>query len=102
MKAFKSGKQRRVELLAARERRQQRRLRQAKANASPALKRCPTAWVPVDTARLQPNNSYGAPDFVGRGYYVDLAFRCGDCGAEAVWTAERQRWLVRGSQGRRI
>jgi hypothetical protein len=92
MKAFKSGKQRRVELLAARERRQQRRLRQAKASEAPALKRFPAAWVPVDPARLQPNNSYGAPDFVWRGYYVDLAFRCRDCGAEAVWKAERQRW----------
>ncbi|MBS1160607.1 MAG: hypothetical protein H6R15_3026 [Proteobacteria bacterium] len=92
MKAFKSGKQRRVELLAARERRRQRRSRQAKADASPAVKRCPAACVPVDPARLQPYNSYDVPDFVWRGYYVDLAFRCRDCGAEGVWTAERQRW----------
>lgn len=92
MKAFKSGKQRRVELLAARERRQQRRLRQTRTNDGPAVKRFPAACVPVDPARLQPYNSYGAPDFVWRGYYVDLAFRCGDCGAEGVWTAERQRW----------
>ncbi len=92
MKAFKSGKQRRVELLAARERRQQRRLRQAKACLSPAVTRFPAAWVPVDVARLQPNNSYGQPDFVWRGFYRDIAFRCIDCGAESVWTAERQRW----------
>lgn len=92
MKAFKSGKQRRVELLAARERRQQRRLRQARVNEAPAVKRFPAAWMPVDPTRLQPYNSYGAPDFVWRGHYVDLAFRCRDCGAEGVWTAERQRW----------
>jgi hypothetical protein len=99
MKAFKSGKQRRVELREARERRQQRRLRQASADASPAVKRCPAACVPVDTTRLQPYNSYGAPDFVWRGYYVDLTFRCSDCGAEGVWTAERQRWWYEEAKG---
>lgn len=99
MKAFKSGKQRRVELLAARERRQQRRLRQARASVTPAVKRFPAACVPVDPARLQPYNSYGAPDFVWRGHYVDLAFRCRDCGAEGVWTAERQRWWYEEAKG---
>lgn len=92
MKAFKSGKQRRVELRAARERRQQRRLRQATVSVAPVLKRFPEAWVPVDNARLKPNNSYGQPDFVWRGFYRNIEFRCVDCSAECVWTAERQRW----------
>lgn len=91
MKAFKSGKQRRTELRAARERRQQRRARQ-EARPLPVAKRFPEAWVPVDAARLKPTNSYGQPDFAWRGFYRDIAFRCIDCGAECVWTAQRQRW----------
>jgi hypothetical protein len=93
MKRFKSGKQRRAELRAARERRQNRR-------SSPALP-VPGATlmagramgiVPVDPTRLQPNNSYSVADFMQRGFYQDMAFRCIDCGADGVWTAERQRW----------
>jgi hypothetical protein len=93
MKAFKSGKQRRDELRAARQRRQQRRVELLAASASPAMPAgLATGHVPVDPARLQPNNSYGQPDFLCRGFYQDIAFRCIDCGAECVWAAERQRW----------
>jgi ribosomal protein S27AE len=46
----------------------------------------------VTPSLLRPNNSYAAPEFVRRGYYEDVAFRCIDCGAEGVWFAERQRW----------
>jgi hypothetical protein len=91
MKRFKSGKQRRAELRAARQRRQMRLASREVQAASPAPWR-PTACVAVDPSRLRPNNSYSEPDFVARGYYRDLAFRCIDCGAEGVWTAERQRW----------
>ena len=91
MKSFKSGKQRRAEMRAARQRRQTRLASRDARAASPVPCR-PTGCVTVDPARLRPNNSYGVADFVARGYYRDIAFRCIDCGAEGVWTAERQRW----------
>ena len=88
MKSFKSGKRRRAEMRAARQHRQVRQASREALAASPA----PWACVAVDPSRLRPNNSYSVADFVARGYYRDIAFRCIDCGAEGVWTAERQRW----------
>lgn len=91
MKSFKSGKQRRAEMRAARQRRQTRLASRETLAASPVAW-LPTACVMVDPSRLRPNNSYSVADFMARGYYRDIAFRCIDCGAEGVWTAERQRW----------
>jgi hypothetical protein len=55
--------------------------------------------VPVHAERLAPNNSYGVPDFVQRGYYVDIAFRCVDCGVPEVWTGAQQKWWYEVAQG---
>lgn len=33
------------------------------------------------------NNSYFLPD-----YYIDMPFRCNDCGTHEVWTAKQQKW----------
>lgn len=44
-------------------------------------------------------NSYGAPQFVYRGYYVDAPFRCKDCGKEEVWTATQQKWWYEIAKG---
>lgn len=52
----------------------------------------PAARVLVDRAALAPNNSYGAPAFVERGYYLDEAFTCARCGTHEVWTATQQKW----------
>jgi len=52
----------------------------------------PRRRVPVNVASLAPNNSYGAPDFVTRGCYVDVPFRCQGCGKNEVWTAAQQKW----------
>ncbi len=96
MKCFKSGKQRRSEIKTA------RRQRRAVAVVAELPVYLPASrWVPVDPARLQPNNSYGQSDFVTRGFYLDRPFRCVDCGADCIWSAERQRWwyeLAGGSQ----
>ena len=54
---------------------------------------------PVNEALLAPNNSYGAPDFVYRGYYVDRPFRCVDCGKEEVWTGTQQKWWYEVAKG---
>ena len=94
MKCFKSGKQRRAEIKDAR--RVHRVERKGVDAASPAR---PSAGVPVTPALLAPNNSYGVPDFVARGYYQDIAFRCCECGAAGVWTAERQRWWYEVAHG---
>ena len=96
MKTIKSGKQRRAEIVAARQRRQARR---CAACAQQTINLRPPGTAPVELSRLRPYNSYGDPDFVTRGYYQDLAFRCIDCGAEGVWTAERQKWWYEVAHG---
>lgn len=55
--------------------------------------------VPVNRAALAPYNSYGAPDFVARGHYVDVSFRCKTCRKEEVWTASRQKWWYEVAKG---
>lgn len=94
---MKSGKQRREEILTARA--NKRRQRRAAKVAPSAWAMRPCGMTPVTPALLAPYNSYGSPPFVLRGYYEDLAFRCVDCGAEGVWTAERQRWWYEVAQG---
>lgn len=93
---MKSGKQRRAEIAA---RRQQRAVkRKARADAV-ELKITPYRMIPVNENLLAPNNSYGVPDFVRRGYYIDRAFRCVDCGAEQVWTGTQQKWWYEVAKG---
>lgn len=85
---MKSGKQRRAEIRAARLQRAHKRHPQS-----------PGAHVRVDPEQLAPDNSYGVPDFVWRGWYVDVEFRCVECGTEGVWTAERQKWWYEVAKG---
>lgn len=94
MKTFKSGKQRRAEIKATRhERRYQGHAR------TEYLVKPPRGSVRVDPEQLHSNNSYGWPLYVVRGYYLDQPFRCADCGADCVWTAERQRWWYEIAKG---
>lgn len=58
-----------------------------------------TGSAPVNEALLAPNNSYGAPAFVSRGYYLDTAFRCGNCGKEEIWTSTQQKWWYEVAKG---
>ena len=55
--------------------------------------------VPVNPGRLGPNHSYGVPAFVERGYYVDLPFRCKDCGSMETWRAAQQKWWYEIAKG---
>ncbi len=55
--------------------------------------------VPVNAGRLARHNSYGVPDFVARGYYVDRPFECAGCGRDEVWTATQQKWWYEVAQG---
>jgi hypothetical protein len=87
----KSGKQRRAELL---ERRRQKKLPKPREEPKP-----PPDAVLVNPDRLKPFNSYGAPEWLTRGYYEDIEFRCRDCHEEHTWTAQAQKWyfeMVRG------
>lgn len=93
---MKSGKQRRAEIKAARVARVA--AGQAHAYIDPRFT-IHAAGAPCDPSRLAPDNSYGVPDFVTRGCYVDVSFRCVDCGAEGVWTAERQKWWYEVAKG---
>jgi len=86
---MKSGEQRRREI-AAREKKIA-----GKSNARNTSYRL----IPVNEKLLAPNNSYGVPDFVRRGYYTDRAFRCVDCGAEEVWTGTQQKWWYEVAKG---
>jgi putative zinc ribbon protein len=93
---MKSGKQRRVEIDA--KRKQKAAKRQAVDQEIDRRLR-PVLGPPVNEALLAPNNSYGAPDFVYRGYYVDRPFRCVDCGKDEVWTGTQQKWWYEVAKG---
>lgn len=54
---------------------------------------------PVNSALLGPNNSYGIPDYVERGYYLDKPFTCKDCGKQEVWSATQQKWWYELAKG---
>ena len=41
----------------------------------------------VDRAAFAPDGRYRSPDFVTRGYYVDIPFECQECGEPQTWTA---------------
>jgi len=53
----------------------------------------------VNVAASAPYNSYGNPEFVERGYYVDIPFACACCGAEQVWSATQQKWWYEVAKG---
>jgi hypothetical protein len=53
----------------------------------------------VNPGNLRPTNSYGAPDFVRRGYYLDMPFNCKSCGVEQVWTETQQKWWYESAKG---
>lgn len=53
----------------------------------------------VNPANLGPNVSCGWPEFVHRGYYVDLPFTCKTCGIHEVWTATQQKWWYESAKG---
>lgn len=91
---MKSGKQRRQEIKAKRAARKTlaRELAKQLAAEPPTIPAGMAGGVGVDETALAPDGSYGVPEFVSRGYYVDLPFACKDCGKAEVWTASQQKW----------
>ena len=93
---MKSGKQRRAEIHA---KRKQKAAKRQVVNAETDRRLRPVLGPPVNESLLAPYNSYGAPDFVSRGYYIDRPFRCVGCGKEEVWTGTQQKWWYEVAKG---
>ena len=93
---MKSNKQRREEI---QERRSARKQRRAALDAAARKQQLAARGVLVNVAALAPSNSYGVPDFVQRGYYQDVPFRCASCGRDEVWTATQQKWWYEVAKG---
>lgn len=89
---MKSMKERRVQRKAKRAEKRVRKLAVAKGVI-------PENRVPVNASLLAPTNSYGRPDFVHRGFYIDTAFTCKDCGKKEVWTSRQQKWWYEVAKG---
>jgi hypothetical protein len=89
---MKKGRERSAE---AAKKRTDARARKETAKRAEELRR----RVLVNVMLLRPTNSYGIPDFVERGYYVDRPFVCKDCGKSEVWTATQQKWWYETAKG---
>lgn len=100
---MKSNRQRRAEIMLRRK--AKKAVIQAKTLR--AKYDTPTYWmiattgesIAVNAANLAPNFSYGVPEFVQRGFYIDLSFSCKFCGAPQVWTARQQHWWYELAKG---
>jgi hypothetical protein len=53
----------------------------------------------VNPKNLRPTNSHDTPEFLKRGYYVDMPFNCKSCGTAQVWTETQQRWWYEIAKG---
>ncbi len=107
---MKSGKQRRQEIRAKRLAKQERAKAIAQHRAE-AEKQSELARLQahldggashvalVDKTALAPDGSYDVPQFVQRGYYMDLPFTCKDCGKPEVWSATQQKWWYEVAKG---
>lgn len=95
---MKSNKQKRAELKAKKLAREVKAKRRA-ANEVSAIPRSLSKGLAVNRSALAPDNSYSLPDFVARGYYIDIGFACVDCGIEEVWRAAQQKWWFEVAKG---
>ena len=59
----------------------------------------PRGLVRVNVDALAPNNSYGVPRFVERGYYEDVPFTCSSCDSKEIWRAAQQKWWYEVGKG---
>lgn len=91
---MKSGKQRRAELQAKKEAKRAARARVSKHKQAP-----PRDAVSVNKQALAPDGSYSVPEFVSRGYYLDIPFECQECERQQVWTAHQQKWWYEVAKG---
>ncbi|TWU50700.1 hypothetical protein Poly51_39930 [Rubripirellula tenax] len=55
----------------------------------------PPGAVAADTTQQVHVSPYGS----AKKFYVDVAFKCKDCGADEVWTGEQQKWFYEVAKG---
>lgn len=72
-----------------------RRDKREKARAKSLPPKLPAGAVRADQSQQVPNNSYCSPP----AWYVDIDFRCVDCGAQETWTASQQKWYYEVAKG---
>lgn len=94
-----SKRQRRRALVARRKAKRERAAQELADRKLGWCNRLNQGGLAVDRGRLAPDNSYDAPDFVGRGYYLNIPFVCKDCGKHEVWTARQQKWWYEVAKG---
>lgn len=100
---MKSNRQRRSEIML----RRKAKKAALQAKTLRAKYDTPTYWImattgesiAVNAANLAPNCSYGVPDFVERGFYMDMPFSCKFCGTPQVWTVKQQHWWYEIAKG---
>jgi hypothetical protein len=95
---MKSNRERRAEL---KEERAAKRARKARSDAEWAA-RSRVGYAQVDiSVNTSLLGSYGLPpEFVRRGYYMDIPFRCKDCNKDEIWTATQQKWWYEVAKGK--
>ena len=94
-----SGRQRRVQLKVRRSaKRVAVRATQEREQARERARRM-RGQVLVNPDNLRPTGSYGTPDFVARGFYLDRPFSCKHCGQPQLWTATQQKWWYESAKG---
>lgn len=89
---MRSAPKRRVQRDA---KRAEKRARKRKIARKPVIEN----GIPVNASLLAPTNSFGRPDFVRRGFYIDAAFTCKDCGKQEIWTPRQQKWWYEVAKG---
>ena len=90
---------REIEPIVIKAQRKRKAVKNQAKGKQPECQLRPLFGPPVNESLLATFNSYGAPDFVTRGYYVDMPFRCKDCGKEEVWTGTQQKWWYEVARG---
>ena len=55
----------------------------------------PPGAVAADTSQQVPINTYSGL----KTFYVDVNFKCRDCGRKEVWTAKDQKWFYEVAKG---
>jgi Probable zinc-ribbon domain len=93
---MKSNKQRRAEIKTMRLKREAVK---PVLKGGEAQKEMPANSAPCNVENLAPYSSYGTPDFVQRGYYLDILFRCALCQEQEVWQATQQKWWYEVAKG---
>jgi hypothetical protein len=74
-------------------------IREAERERAKAQRELAKKHVLVNPDNLAPDNSYGTPDFVRRGYYIDMPFNCKSCGVAQVWSETQQKWWYEAAKG---